>query len=177
MRGAKFVISIVAAVATVSLGAAAFAIDGDPGASPVADPTTTTAVTTTTTTTTLVPATTTTPAGDAQQNLVIAPTSQSGTGTQRSTEGCDGGSYSNHGSYVSSVAHDPDRQPGDVSGAAQSDCGKPLAATGAAEETTTETESAETSETDTGASTSTSPHGSGIGNGHPNANAQSRTNH
>ena len=47
-------------------------------------------------------------------------------GVERSTDGCDGGTYANHGDYVSSIAKGADRQPGDVPAAAQSDCGKPL---------------------------------------------------
>ena len=46
-----------------------------------------------------------------------------------STVDCPAGqTYANHGAYVSSVAHDPNRAPGDVQQAAQSVCGKPLTA-------------------------------------------------
>jgi len=54
------------------------------------------------------------------------PPTTSDQGVARSTDGCDSTSYANHGDYVSSIAKDANRQPGDVPAAAQSDCGKPL---------------------------------------------------
>jgi hypothetical protein len=83
-------------------------------------PSTTAAPTTAAPPTTLPPAT----GDEARDGSTVA--EGDAPGVERSTEGCDGGTYANHGAYVSSVAHDADRQPGDVAAAAQSECGKPL---------------------------------------------------
>ena len=79
----------------------------------------------TTTTSTVEPTTTTLP-------LTVAPAdaddeeSGAGAGVTRSTEGCGGETYANHGEYVKSVAKSDDREPGDVAAAAYSPCGKPV---------------------------------------------------
>jgi hypothetical protein len=78
------------------------------------------------------PETVTDPVGEADPSTV-------------STVDCpEGTSYGNHGAYVSSVARDPDRAPGDVPAAAHSDCGKPLS--DAASEPTDATEPADTTD-------------------------------
>jgi hypothetical protein len=68
-------------------------------------------------------------------------------GVDRSTDGCDGGTYANHGDYVSSMAHGADRQPGDVPAAAQSDCGKPIPSVDGTDDTTPETPEGSTPDT------------------------------
>src|SRR5205085_216198 len=130
MQRSKLVLGFVVALGVGSLGAAAVAMENDTsGAGSLADdPVTTTiavdpSTTTPTTTSTPAPTTTVAPVTDPAASTGDA----SGDGAvERSTDGCDGQTYANHGDYVSSVAHDPNRQPGDVAAAPQSDCGKPV---------------------------------------------------
>jgi hypothetical protein len=136
MQRSKLLLGSVVTLAVLGLGAGAFALDGSSGdAGTVGDGTTTT-VEPSTTTSTVAPTTTTTAPAPDTGAAVDAPTGEpaddegAGQGVERSTEGCGGGSYANHGEYVSSIAHDPDRQPGDVAAAAHSDCGKPISAVG-----------------------------------------------
>jgi hypothetical protein len=128
MQRSKLVLGIVVALGIGGLGAAAVAMESDTGgAGSLAEGTTTTTTTVVDppTTTTLAPTTTTlAPVSDPTEP--IDEPASGDTEVDRSTEGCDGETYATHGDYVSSVAHDPDRQPGDVPAAAQSDCGKPL---------------------------------------------------
>jgi hypothetical protein len=101
-----------------SLGVGAFALDGSGDTGTVADP----AVTTVAPTTTVAPA----PDGSTTDPGATDPAAGP---PDVSTVDCPAGqTYANHGAYVSSVAHDPGRMPGDVQAAAQSDCGKPLTA-------------------------------------------------
>jgi hypothetical protein len=131
MQRSKLLLGSVMMVAVLGLGAVAVAAEGDTGGDGSLE-TTTTAVATSTTTT-AAPTTTVAPAPDGGATIED-PTGQpaaddgsaDGAGVARSTDGCDGGEYANHGDYVSSVAHDPGRAPGDVADAARSDCGKPL---------------------------------------------------
>ena len=131
MQRSKLVLGFVVALGVGGLGASAFALANDTGGSGAvaAEPTTTLAVDPSTTvpttvapTTTLAPTPDPTPATDEPAGDP-ATTDQ---GVERSTDGCDGGTYANHGDYVSSIAQGADRQPGDVPAAAQSNCGKPL---------------------------------------------------
>ena len=106
---------VVVVLGLAGAGAAAAAVGGGSSASTDVSPSTTADSTTTTTTV-------------SQQDVTTSTLTSSATqGTERSTEGCDGQDYANHGAFVSSVAHDPDREPGDVAEAAHSACGKPLA--------------------------------------------------
>ena len=136
MQRAKLVLGVVVALGVGGLGAAAVAMESDGGGASLAHhPTTTTEVVadTTTTSTTVAPTTTVAPSTEEP----VVPTDQpvsDGEGVARSTDGCDGGTYVNHGDFVSRVAHNPDRQPGDVAAAAQSDCAKPLSSVGGADE-------------------------------------------
>jgi hypothetical protein len=166
MQRSKLVLGLVVALGVGGLGAAAVAMENDTsGAGSLADGTTTTIAVdpSTTTSTTVAPTTTVAPVVDPA--APTGDTSGDGTGVERSTDGCDGETYANHGQYVSSVAHDPDRQPGDVAAAAQSDCGKPLSAVGDGEG-----EGAEPPETEAPESTD-SGNGNGNGNGNGRGNS------
>lgn len=138
MLRSKLVLGVVVALGVGGLGATAFALESDGGGGASAahrKPTTTTEADTTTTSTTVAPTTTIAPA--AEEPVTIDEPESDGDGVERSTDGCDGGTYTNHGDFVSSVAHNPDRQPGDMAAAAQSDCGKPLTSVGGEDETET----------------------------------------
>ena len=124
MQRSKLLIGFVTVLALGGLGVAAFAADGGTGVT-----TTTTTLVEASTTTTVAPTTTTLATPEAPSTSEVGSGSQ-GSGVARSTDGCGSGTYANHGDYVSSVAHDAGRQPGDVSTAARSDCGKPLTAVG-----------------------------------------------
>jgi hypothetical protein len=131
MQRSKLVLGLVVALGVGGLGAAAVAMENDTsGAGSLADDTTTTVVVdpSTTVPTTVAPTTTLAPVADP----AASPSGTDGTdpGVDRSTDGCDGATYANHGQYVSSIAKGEDRQPGDVPAAAQSDCGKPLSSVG-----------------------------------------------
>ena len=130
MQRSKLVLGFVVALGVGGLGAAAVAMENDTGATGSLAATTTIVVEPSTTVPTVAstPATTAAPTTGAAGSTDGSTEDPEGTdgGVERSTEGCDGGTYANHGDYVSSVAHDPDRQPGDVPAAAQSDCGKPI---------------------------------------------------
>jgi hypothetical protein len=138
MQRSKLLLGSVVTLAVLGLGAGAVALEGSSGdTGTVGDETTTTVDPSTTTT--AAPTTTVAPAPDTGISVddpTGEPTGEEGTGegVERSTEGCDGGTYANHGEYVSGVAHDPDREPGDVADAAHSDCGKPLGAVGGEDE-------------------------------------------
>jgi hypothetical protein len=130
MQRSKLVIGFVVALGVGGLGAAAVAMENDIGGSgALSDTTTTLAVDPSTTVpTTVAPTTTLAPIPDPAP-ATDDPTGDLATtdqGVERSTDGCDGGTYANHGDYVSSIAKGADRQPGDVPAAAHSDCGKPL---------------------------------------------------
>jgi hypothetical protein len=127
VKGSKQLAAVaLAALGLAGAGVAVAAVgtsDGEVTAPTTTLPESTTTVpepTTTTTTpapvTTLAPVTDEVPDGDEPDG-----------GVARSTEGCDGQEYKNHGEYVSSVARSDEREPGGVSDAAQSPCGKPLA--------------------------------------------------
>jgi hypothetical protein len=135
MQRSKVLLGSVVTVAVLGLGAVAVAAEGDTGGDGSLEGTTTTVDSTTTTaapTTTVVPVPDT---GTSIDDPTGELTDDEGAGdVERSTEGCGGGTYANHGDYVSSVAHDPDREPGDVGDAAHSDCGKPLSAVGGDDE-------------------------------------------
>jgi hypothetical protein len=146
MRGTKLAVAAAAVVGVCSLGVAAFALDGTGDTNVVSDPAVTTEAPVTTATTGVVttdPATDPTGTGAPETG---APTDGS---TGVSTVDCpDGQTFANHGAYVSSVAHDPNRAPGDVQKAAQSECGKPLATSEPPD--TTEPTEPETTEPETG---------------------------
>jgi hypothetical protein len=133
MQRSKLLLGSLVTVGVLGFGAAAVALDGGAGdtGSPSDATTTTTIVDSTTTTSTTAAPTTTIAGAPAEEPTSAAPEPEAGDGgVARSTDGCDGGTYANHGDYVSSVAHSSDRAPGDVPAAAQSDCGKPVTATG-----------------------------------------------
>jgi hypothetical protein len=166
MRGSKLVVGLVVMLGVGGLGVAAFALDGGSGSGALGDPTTTTAGT-------VDPTTTTTVAPDTSAAPVAPSTEDPSTGVLRSTDGCDGGTYANHGDYVSSVAHNPDRAPGDVAVAAQSDCGKPVSSTTASgDETETETEPTTTEAPETEPAVPDTGSGTGHGNGSANGNGR-----
>ena len=129
MQRAKLVLGMVVALGVGGLGASAFALGNDTGSGGVRSDTTTTLAVdpSTAVPTNLAPTTTVAPTPDpapaTDEPAGDPPTTDQG--VERSTEGCHGGTYANHGDYVSSVAQGADRQPGDVPAAAQSDCGKP----------------------------------------------------
>jgi len=136
MQRSKLLLGSVVTVAVLGLGAVAVAAEGDSGGDGSLEGTTTTVDSTTTT---AAPTTTIAPVPDTGNSLddpTGDPTDDEGAGdgVERSTEGCDGGTYANHGDYVSGVAHDPDRAPGGVADAAHSDCGKPLSTVGGEDE-------------------------------------------
>jgi len=134
MRGSKLATAVAVTVAVFGLGVAAFALDGTGTEDPLADPSTTTVV-----------PTTVAPGPDAgDPETVTDPAGEDDPPTVSTVDCPEGTSYRNHGAYVSSVARDPDRAPGDVPTAAHSDCGKPLA-DGASEPTDT-TEPADTTD-------------------------------
>ncbi len=163
MRRSNVVVGIVVALGVAGFGAAAVALESDSGgAGAVTDVTTTTLSESTTTSTTVAPTTTT--VVDPSATTGDETSDPEGDGVERSTAGCDGGTYTNHGDYVSSVAHDPDRAPGDVPAAAQSDCGKPLTAVGGDTSDTTEPPDTEAPD----AEGPTAPGGPGNGNGNAN---------
>jgi hypothetical protein len=165
MQRSKLVLGSVITLAVLGLGAGAVALEsGTGGDGSLADGTTTTTVApSTTTSTTVAPTTTIAPA-----LYPVAPVGDDTSdttgdeGVERSTDGCDGGTYANHGDYVSSVAHDPDRAPGDVAAAAHSDCGKPLSAVGGAPDDATD------------APDTDAPAAPGNGNGNGNTNGHSK---
>jgi hypothetical protein len=131
MQRSKLVLGFVVALGVGGLGAAAVAMENDTGGSGAlaSDTTATLAVDPSTTVpTTVAPTTTLAPTPDPAPATNEPTNDPAATeqGVERSTDGCDGGTYANHGDYVSSVAKAADRQPGDVPAAAQSDCGKPL---------------------------------------------------
>ena len=170
MQRSKLVLGSVITLAIVGLGAGAVALESDTGGdgSLTDGATTSTVSPSTTTSTTVAPTTTIAPALDS-----VAPAGDDaadtagGEGVERSTDGCDGGTYANHGDYVSSIAHDPDRAPGDVAAAADSDCGKPLSAVGGAPDESTDAPATEAPE-------APSAPGNGNGNGNGNANGHSK---
>jgi len=167
MHRSKLVLGCVITLAVVGLGAAAVAMESDTGGAGSLEGTTSTTVvpsTTTSTTTSTTAAPTTTVAPLADPATTTGDLAGDG-GVERSTDGCDGGTYANHGDYVSSIAHDPDRQPGDVAAAAQSDCGKPVASVGG-----DSTEAPETEAPDSGSTGGSS----GPGNGHGNASGHGK---
>ena len=148
MQRSKLVLGFVVALGVGGLGAAAVAMENDTAGtgSLASEPTTTIGVDPSTTVpTTVAPTTTIAPttaaAGSAEGSDGTDP------GVARSTDGCGGVTYANHGDYVSSVAHDPNRQPGDVPAAAQSDCGKPISSVAGTDGTEPETPEASTPET------------------------------
>jgi hypothetical protein len=171
MQRSKLVLGCVITLAILGLGAAAVAMESDGGGAGSLEGTTTTVVPSTTTTsdttsTTAAPTTTVAPVADPATTTGDVSGNLAGDGgVERSTDGCDGGTAANHGDYVSSVAHDPDRQPGDVAAAAQSDCGKPVGSAGG--------DSAEAPDTEAPDSGSTGAP-SGSGNGHGNAYGHSK---
>ena len=131
MQRSKLVLGFVVALGVGGLGAAAVAMENEAGSTNRLAGATTTTIEVDPTTT--VPTTTVPVAPSASTDPTATPTADPKDGTDgtdpgvdRSTDGCDGGTYLNHGDYVSSIAHDPNRQPGDVAAAAQSDCAKPL---------------------------------------------------
>jgi hypothetical protein len=163
MQRSKLVLGCVVTLAVVGIGAGAVALETDTGGAGALDETTTTvADPSTTTSTTAVPTTTVAPAVDPA--APVGDESGDAGGVERSTEGCDGGTYANHGDYVSSIAHDPDRAPGDVAAAAHSDCGMPLSAVG---DDATDAPEPETPET--GAPADPSGPGNGKGNAYGRA--------
>jgi hypothetical protein len=131
MQRSKLVLGMVVALGVGGLGASAFALENATGGSGGvgSDTTTTLAVDPSTTVPTAVaPTTTLAPIPDPAP-ATDEPAGDPATtdwGVERSTDGCDGGTYANHGDYVSSVAQGEDRKPGDVPAGAQSNCGKPL---------------------------------------------------
>jgi hypothetical protein len=131
VQRARLVLGFVVALGVGGLGTAAVAMENDTGGSGAlaSDTTTTLAVDPSTTVpTTVAPTTTLAPTPDPAPTTAAPSGDPAATdqGVERSTAGCDGGSYANHGDYVSSIAKGAGRQPGDVPAAAQSDCGKPL---------------------------------------------------
>jgi hypothetical protein len=126
----RFVMTSVVLVGLVAVGVASAAVGSDDGEVDAPEATTTTSTSTTTTTTTSIPQSTEGAAPVPTDAESSADDSPDGIGTERSTEGCGGETFANHGQYVKSVAQDPDRAPGAVPAAAQSPCGKPLAAVG-----------------------------------------------
>ena len=161
MKFSQPIAVVVAVLGIAGLGVASAAIEGGDGAVVSEEPTTTTAApgtTTTTTTTTSGAPVTTTPGADVG-------------GTLRSTEGCNGGTFKNHGDFVSSVAHTPGSTGADVSAAAQSPCGKPIQSTTTTAPTTTTSPTTTTTLGSTG-STVTEP--TGPGNGHGKAKGHNK---
>jgi hypothetical protein len=166
MHRSKLLMGFVTVLAVGGLGVAAFAADGGTGGTGDSSTTTTLVETSTTTTTTVAPTTTTLATPQAPSTPEDG---SQGSGVARSTDGCDGGAYANHGDYVSSVAHDPSRQPGDVPAAARSDCGKPLTSVGGSTtSSTTPEEPTSVSETPPAVSPLGNGHGNAGGNGHGN---------
>jgi hypothetical protein len=165
MQRSKVVLGFVVALAVIGLGAAAVAAEGDAGGAGSLEGTTTTTVDPSTTTSTTAAPTTTvaTVVEPAAPTSDVTSDPADGGGVARSTEGCDGGTYANHGDYVSNVAHDPNRAPGDVPAAAQSDCGKPLSAVG---DDSTEGPETEAPESDAPGKPSAPGNGNGNANGH-----------
>ena len=144
MQRSKLVLGFVVALGVGGLGATAVAMENDAGGTgSLVDSTTTTVVVdpSTTVPTTDAPSTTVAHAAGAAGSAdgSTEDSAATGGGVERSTDGCDGVTYANHGDYVSSVAHDPARQPGDVPAAAQSDCGKPIPSVDGTDDTTPET--------------------------------------
>ena len=150
----KIIAAVVIGSVLAGAGVAAAAVGSDDSSTGGAATTTTAAAATTTTT---APTTTTEP---------VAQTSEDATsGPARSTDGCDGQEYRNHGEFVSSVAHDPDREPGDVAAAAHADCGKPLAAGSDDADTADDEDDRRTGDTTTSTEGSSNTHGQGHGHG------------
>ena len=167
MQRSKLVLGFVVALGVGGLGAAAVAMENDTGgAGSLADETTTTVVVdpSTTVPTTVAPTTTRAPVADpAASPSTTDDLDGTDPGVDRSTDGCDGGTYANHGQYVSSIAKGEDRQPGDVPAAAQSDCGKPLSSVGDDEGDGAEPPAA--SEPESGDDAGNPGNGNGNGNG------------
>ena len=133
MHRSKLVLGFVVALGVGGLGAAAVAMENNTGASVAvaADTTTTLAVDPSTTVpATVAPTTTVAPTAAPATDEPTGDPATTDPGVERSTDGCDGATYANHGDYVSDIARGADRQPGDVPAAAQSDCGKPLTSVG-----------------------------------------------
>ena len=152
MRGPRFVVGAAVTVAVFGIGVAAFALDGAGDPSPLADP----AVTT------VAPPSTEPPADPTTTVPTTDPAEDGEHSTPVSTVDCPSGTtYENHGDYVSSVAHDPDRAPGDVPAAAQSESGKPLA-----DVETTEPDATPDADVTTGEPGSVAPGHSGTAPGH-----------
>jgi hypothetical protein len=165
MQRSKLLLGSLVTVGVLGFGAAAVALDGGAGdtGSPSDATTTTTIVdSTTTTSTTAAPTTTIAPAPTEEPTSAPEPEAGDG-GVARSTDGCDGGTYANHGDYVSSVARSSDRAPGDVPAAAQSDCGKPVTAIGG--DATDPPAVPDTDAPVSGAPTAPGNNGNGNGNG------------
>jgi hypothetical protein len=158
----KLIAGSVVALGVVGVGVAAAAVGSDSGAESSAADTTTTLVPEPTTTTTVTPTTTTVapiaPVADASPTQDV----------ERSTEGCGGETFANHGAYVSSVAHDPDRQPGDVAAAAQSACGKPVSSLvdDPADDEESDSDAPDTAESESAHGSASSNHGNGNATGH-----------
>ena len=154
----KLIAGIVVAIGVAGAGVAAAAVGGGTGSVATAEDTTTT----TSTTVVLEPSTTTVAPTTTSPRVADIPESAGADGA-RSTEGCGGETYKNHGAFVSSVARDPDRQPGDVAAAAQSMCGKPVTSVDDAEhdEDTTDATDSQSSQ-----GPSSAAHGNGKANPH-----------
>jgi hypothetical protein len=166
MQRSKLVLGFVVALGVGGLGAAAVAMENDTGGagSIASEPTTTVVVDPTTTVpTTVAPTTTLAPTPGAVEPSEGADGSDPG--VERSTDGCDGVTYANHGEYVSGVAHDPDRQPGDLPAAAHSDCGKPITSVGDTDAAEQETPESSVPDTSDDATPETPGQGQGQGKG------------
>jgi hypothetical protein len=169
MQRSKLVLGFVVALGVGGLGAAAVAMENDTGGSGslASEPTTTVGVDPSTTVVTVAPTPTTTVAPTTAAAGSAEGTDGTDPGVDRSTDGCDGVTYANHGDYVSSIAHDPNRQPGDVPAAAQSDCGKPISSVdGGADDEGSETPEASTPDaSDDGVPGQGQGKGKGLGKG------------
>jgi hypothetical protein len=160
MQRSKLAVGLVVALGVGALGLTAVAMEKDTGGSGSVGGAVATTIAvdpSTTTSTTEAPTTTLAPITDP----ATTPADSSDGDVARSTDGCDGGTYANHGDYVSSIAHDPGRQPGDVPAAAQSDCGKPIPSADAGDSGGTSTP--ETEAPDAGAGTDSPSLGAGHG--------------
>jgi hypothetical protein len=164
MRGSRtLAMALLVGLGVTCVAAAAAAVESG-GSSDVGTASTAPTVSDSTTSTSA-PTTSTVPTSTLVPNAAVTTVPPKGN-VERSTDGCDGQSYANHGQFVSSVAHDPSSTGDDISKAAQSACGKPVIATQDAEASHTETtegpEATEAPEQD-------GSHGTGHGN-HGNGN-------